>query len=203
MTGAHHARARPFFVVLEGLDGVGKSTCAALLASNLGAELLTTPAPPIRQYRDDIIASFGSCQEAAQLFYLSTVFAAADRVRSLLSDGRSVVMDRYFLSTQAYAEFRGSKLSLDALHTHLVPADLTIYLDAPLDVRRQRLAARNCTHEDRQTLTAAADDRLSALHARRSGLDVVGRWLRIDTAQISPAVVAGQVVQALAQLADA
>lgn len=191
---------RPFFVAFEGLDGSGKSTCAAQAARNLGAEYLTTPSPLIRQFRGDIVASFGSSQEAAQLFYLSTVFAASGQVRSLLSDGRSVVMDRYFLSTQAYAQFRGSRLELDELHKHLVPADLTVYLDAPLAVRRQRLEARHCTHEDRETLTAAADDRLRALHAQRSELGIVGRWLRIDSAQASPAEITCQIVRALKSL---
>ena len=74
----------PIFVVFEGLDGTGKSTCARLVAERLGAELLTTPSPEVRRYRDDLIECYAGSQEAAQLFYLSTVFAASDQIRGLL-----------------------------------------------------------------------------------------------------------------------
>ena len=123
-------------VVFEGLDGSGKTTCARLLADRLDAALLTTPCPEVRSFRDDLIRSYDGCQEAGQLFYLSTVFDASVRVRGLLRSGRSVVIDRYFLSTQAYAAFRGSQLNLDDTSDLLEPADLTVFLDTPLEVRR-------------------------------------------------------------------
>ena len=43
----------PRFIVFEGPDGAGKTTCAGLLAQRLGADLLTTPPPGVRRYRDD------------------------------------------------------------------------------------------------------------------------------------------------------
>jgi thymidylate kinase len=72
------------FIVSEGLDGSGKSTCAAQLAEHIGAELMTTPSPRVRRYRDDLIQSLGASQEARHLFYLATVFAASDEVAALL-----------------------------------------------------------------------------------------------------------------------
>ncbi|MDX9723068.1 MAG: AAA family ATPase [Myxococcota bacterium] len=170
---------RPLFVVFEGLDGSGKSTCAALLAKRIDAELLTTPSPRIRRYRDELVDSFGSSQEARQLFYLATVCAASEEASALLRQGRSVVLDRYFLSTQAYAAFRGSRLELDDLQHLLQPADVTIYLDSSLATRLARLQHRKQSREDQETITAEADEHLREEHLRRSHLQVLGRFLRI------------------------
>jgi thymidylate kinase len=171
---------KPIFVVIEGLDGAGKTTCAMKLAHAIGAEYMTTPSPEIRQLRPSILGNFGGSQQAVQLFYLSTVFAASLQVRNALNAGKSVVLDRYFLSTQTYAEFRGSPLELDFLATALVPADVTIYLDAPLALRKARLSNRACTAADRETLTKAADASLRELYRQKSALPVVGAWQRLS-----------------------
>jgi dTMP kinase len=163
---------KPTFIVFEGLDGSGKSTCAARLAALTGATLLTTPSVRVRRFRDELVDSLGPSQESRQLFYLATVFSASEHVRRLLAEGTSVVMDRYFLSTQAYAAFRGSRLRLDELASMLAPADVTIYLDTPLDARRARLRHRATTPADHETLTAAADARLRHEHMQRASLPV-------------------------------
>jgi dTMP kinase len=178
--------ARPMFIVLEGLDGAGKTTCARMLADFLDAQSMTTPSPEVREHRDAIVGSFAGNQEAAHLFYLSTVVAASSQVGQVLASGRSVVMDRYFLSTQAYAEFRGSNLQLDYLGSRLAAADLTVYLDAPAAVRAQRLSGRNPTAADLETLPAGACERLRRLHLNRSASPVVGNWLEVDNAGGDP-----------------
>lgn len=124
------SRCMPIFLVLEGLDGAGKTTIAQRAAEVLGAVYMTTPCPQVRGYREELLRAFAGCQEAAQLLYLATVFAASAAAREQLASGRSVVLDRYFLSTHAYAEFRGSSLLLDSLQQHLKPADLTSDDDA-------------------------------------------------------------------------
>ena len=184
------------FIVFEGLDGSGKSTCARLLAREMGAEFMTTPSPEVRAHRQDIITSFNRCQEACQLFYLSTVFAASARVGELLATDRSVVLDRYFLSTQAYAAFRGSNLDLDAIAQQLLPADITVFLDVPLSTRRARLLKRGATVADRETLSSKADAALRRTHAARFELPVVGRLLRLDGERPSPDDVVRRVLEA-------
>ncbi len=170
----------PTMVVFEGLDGSGKSTCAARLAERTGAVLLTTPSPPVRQYRDDLIECLGPSQESRQLFYLATVFSASESARALRSEGRSVVIDRYFLSTQSYAAFRGSRLALDEVGSLLLPADVTIYLDTSLATRSARIGQRGASAADNETLCERADAQLRNEHVRRSGLSVVGRFVCID-----------------------
>ena len=186
----------PRFVVFEGLDGAGKTTVAEQVAAALNAIYMTTPSPQVRIFRDEILAALGPCQEAAQLFYLATVFAASRVVDAHIAAGRSVVLDRYFLSTQAYAEFRGSVLQIDDVQRHLRPADLTVYLDAPLDVRRSRVALRrDANAADRETLSLMADTQLRQTHTARSRLHVVGRFLTLDTALLSPEQTTNRVLE--------
>jgi dTMP kinase len=118
-------------------------------------------------------------------------------VRCLLENEVSVVLDRYFLSTQAYAEFRGSRLDVDALGDLLVPADVTVFLDVSLEVRRRRLAARGSSTADRETLSTPADTHLRAAHASRANLSVVGRWLSVDAAMETPDALQSLVVRAI------
>ncbi len=166
---------RPTFIVFKGLDGSGKSTCAAALAAQLGAALMTTPTPSVRAYRDDLMLSLGASQEARQLFYLATVFAASREITALLDQGRSVVLDRYFLSTQAYAAFRGSQLSLDDVQRLLRPADVTIYGCSARHSRREATAAR---HKHRRSGDALRDRRrLSARGAHAARTSGGGRTL--------------------------
>ncbi len=188
---------KPVFVVFEGLDGSGKSTVAKLVADALDAILMTTPSVRVREFRDDIIADFGGSQEAAQLFYLATVFAASRAADGHIAAGRSAVLDRYFLSTQAYASFRGSVLRDDDVQRHLLPADLTVFLQAPLDVRRVRVSERGGSAADRETLLPSGDSALRREYETRFDLPVVGRLLILDSATASPDELAVQVMQEL------
>lgn len=177
---------RPRFIVFEGLDGAGKSSCAQRTAELLGAKYLTTPSDKLRAYRNAVVDSFGSCQEGAQFFYFATVLAASAEARSCLDHGKSVVLDRYFLSTQVYAEFRGSQFPVDeALVNFLLPADVTVFLDVPLETRRKRVAVRGSDAADMETLTEKSDLNLRQGYWRLSSLPVVGEWLPIDAAQSS------------------
>lgn len=191
-------KERPRFIVFEGLDGAGKSTCAQRTAELLDAKYLTTPSDKLRQYRNPVVNGFGSCQEAIQFFYFATVLAASAEARSCLDDGKSVVLDRYFLSTQVYAEFRGSQFPVDeALVKFLLPADLTIFLDVPLEIRRKRVAVRGSDAADRETLTEGSDQYLRQAYMRLISLPVVGEWMPIDAAQSSIDDIARRVADVL------
>lgn len=178
-------QTHPVFLVFEGLDGSGKSTSAKRTAEILNARYMTTPSEALRAHREAIVTSFGSSQEAAQLFYLATVMAASREVEACLASGVSVVLDRYLLSTQVYAEFRGSQLRIEAeIERLLRPADFTAFLDASLELRRSRVAQRAETSAaDRETFDSSADSMLRAGYERRFGNQIVGNLIRIDTSQ--------------------
>jgi dTMP kinase len=188
----HHP---PVFLVFEGLDGVGKTSCAKVTAELLDAHFMTTPTATIRKYRDQIIESFKGNQEAAQMFYLATVLAASDEAKSHLAKGRSVVLDRYFLSTQVYAEFRGSTLDVDeSVEKVLQPPDWTVFLEASLNVRKSRLLLRGSSASDDETLTERANNLLLNGYKRRMHLPVAGKNMRMDTSSLGVLEIARKIV---------
>ena len=186
------------FVVFEGLDGVGKSTTARHFAKVIGAEFLATPDRELAEARRLLEPVFEAHPEARMLWYAATVMRVSDRVKGLLRLGRPVVVDRYFLSTLAYAALRGANLGLTEVEGVLVVPDLTVFLYAPLSVRdsRMRLRSLNST-EDRSTLDAAVDAKLERSFRGYAGRPVAGRFVAVDASVRSPGEISEMLVQML------
>ena len=190
--------SKPCFVVLEGADGVGKSTLAVELAARLDAVLLSTPLHELAAVRSVVDAVFEDCPLARQVWYAATVLSASCRARQLLERGRSVVLDRYWLSTRCYAQVTGQALELSEVQNLLATPDLTAYLHAPLAVRRERVGRRACLQpHDRMTLSEEGHARLDAAYRGGASLPVVGRWLALDAGAFGPEELAEAVVGGL------
>lgn len=136
-------------IALEGIDGSGKSTQARRLADALGAELTFEPGATAlgRAIRTLVLDPGGAAHPRAEALLM-----AADRaqhvdeaVRPSLEAGRWVVTDRFSASTLAYQGW-GRGLAAEPLRAVVawaaagVEADLSILVDIPLEVARQRLA---------------------------------------------------------------
>lgn len=171
------------FIVVEGLDGVGKSTFVKALSKAIGADELRTPSDKFKEVRETLEDAYKGSFLARQLFYASSVVDISDEVRKLLVGGNSVVVDRYWLSTQVYHDWKceGDNFDLEDVCTHLLVPDWTIYLELPLEERERRLTLRGMnTAEDKITLNKEADDKLSGLYEKYSSSPIVGRWLTVD-----------------------
>ncbi|WP_375750021.1 dTMP kinase [Vibrio sp. HN007] len=180
------------FIVIEGLDGAGKSTVSKHLAKKLNAKLLTTPGEDFKRTRKQLDAAFKNNLKARQLFYMATVLNVADKAQSLLASGQNVVVDRYWLSTQVYHCWmtNGQHYNLHEIERDLLKPDLTVFLDLPKHERKKRINNRNnCTAEDSQTLTLKADDALRNLYEQMSDSEPVGKWLSVDASQSVGAIV--------------
>ncbi len=157
------------FITFEGGDGSGKSTQLDLLARWLGESgqaVVVTREPGGTevgvQLREIILHRKGFLAPRAE-----ALLYAADRahhihtvVRPALAEDKVVIQDRYFDSSVAYqgagrvlAEDEVRDLSLWATEG-LIP-DLTVVLDVPADVLRQR---RDTTRTVYDRLEAEADD---------------------------------------------
>lgn len=156
------------FVVVEGPDGVGKTTLASRLAArlrDLGADVLEVREPggtPIAEAaRAAVLDPRLDATPLAELFLM--LAARADLVerviRPSLLVGRVVLGDRYDLSTLAY-QVEGRRLPRDAvlaanqLATGGLTPDLTLVLDAPQDALNERMTAQR---KERDRIERAED----------------------------------------------
>jgi len=98
------------FIVFEGLDGSGKSTQVERLASALraaGHDVLATAEPTRGEWgrRIRAAASGGepvTAEQELEWFFADRREHVRDTVEPALAAGRTVVCDRYYLSTVAY-----------------------------------------------------------------------------------------------------
>lgn len=149
------ARARGLFVTLEGGDGVGKTTQAALLDEWLTAQgrtVVRTREPGGTEVgvliRDIVLHHRGEISDRAE-----ALLYAADRahhvhtvVRPALERGDIVIQDRYLDSSVAYQGAgrvlgRAEVRDLSLWATGGLLPDLTVLLDLDPDLARQRLDA--------------------------------------------------------------
>ena len=156
------------FITFEGPEGGGKSTQVQALAEWLrkqGKAVVVTREPGgtrlaelirglVRDAMDDPPVT--RCE--VLLFLASRAQVVSQVIRPALARGDWVVCDRFADSTFAYQGFgRGIDVQLlknfnDFVTEGLVP-DMTLLLDVPPEVSRERLAAR-------QAATAATGDRI-------------------------------------------
>ena len=149
--------ARGRFITFEGIEGVGKSTMIDVFSGCIdaaGHRILRTREPggtPTAERIRSIVAEH-SDEPMSDIGELLLIFAARslhveNAIRPALEAGTWVICDRFTDSSRAY-QGAGRGLGLDivdelAEHVHgdLWP-DLTVLLDAPVDVGMQRANRR-------------------------------------------------------------
>lgn len=171
-----------FFVTLEGVEGSGKSTQAARVASSLsenGRKVLTTREPGGTKTGEGIRALLlgsddGSVRPETELLLIMASRAqhVRDVILPALRGGAVVICDRFSDATMAYQsggrgipEERVS--ALDAVATGGLKPDLTVLLDLPEEEGMARLKGRS-----------AEPDRMER-ESRSFHKDVRGRYLEI------------------------
>ena len=152
------------FIVIEGIDGAGKSTQARLLAKwfeDRGYEVVLTKEPTdtafgklIRKLvltggKEGIIDGARISHEAeALLFAADRAEHVAKLIRPSLEACKVVISDRYFYSSLAYQWARGLDLEwLIDLNRFAIRPDLVILLDLPVKESMKRLRSRSIKSE--------------------------------------------------------
>ncbi len=172
-------------IVVEGLDGTGKSTFSRELARRLGAEWGTTPGLELRKLRGAIEAQARGCFPAMHTFFAASVLAEAARVRPLLEAGRDVVLDRYWATTVAYASLEPDHLDLASCERGLLTVDRTWYLTLAEPERRRRLQDRGTTPGDRNTMVDAHRRRLEAAYCAELRRPLHGVVVSVDVSALA------------------
>lgn len=190
------------FIVIEGLDGTGKSTTCMALAERLGGSALNTPLDKFKDVRAKLEDIYAEESYGRQLFYASTAICSSLKVEKELKRMPVVVLDRYWLSTQVYHSWRteGAHFNLYEVESMLLKPDLTVYLELSLDNRIKRLYGRgDNTEEDRQTTDLAANQKLNDLYLSYSDSPCVGNWLKVD-ASLKTNEIVRQIINHLIEM---
>ena len=112
---AARANAPGWLVVIEGIDGAGKSTVIRRLAEHCaarGLECVTSAEPTRGQWglklRQSMAEGRLSLDEELSLFLKDRAEHVESLVRPAMEQGKVVILDRYYLSTAAYQGARGA-----------------------------------------------------------------------------------------------
>lgn len=193
--------ARGKFITIEGIEGVGKSTNLDFVQSVLedrGREVVRTREPggtPSAERIRQVLLELGdeSIPDIAELllFFAARSLNLENLIRPALATGQWVLCDRFTDATRAY---QGAGRGLDReridtlagwVHDGLEP-DLTLLLDAPVEVGFARIAARRSVDRMESEarafyervragyldLAAANPDRFAVIDAAQSLADV-------------------------------
>jgi dTMP kinase len=200
------------FVVLEGIDGCGKTTQIQALQEWLPRSGLIPPGKELVVTREPGGTAFGEALrelllhppahqvpgERAELLLYAADRAqhVAERIAPSLAAGHWVLSDRFSGSTEAY-QGHGRGLPLGAIRqlerfaTAGLRPDLTLWLDLPLEetLRRRR-------HRRGDRIEAEGEAFLARVHGGFQELAAGADWWRVE-ATGDPAAVSARCRQAL------
>lgn len=144
------------FIVLEGIDGSGKSSLAKALA-NQGDSVFFEPTRSTAEGLEirGILSSEPEItveinRMLLKLFRIDRLWNLENQIKPGLKNGR-VVLDRYFFSTAAYQGL-DQEHCLNIVEEYLndkevLQPDLVLYLDVSVEQSLNRLSTRNTTQD--------------------------------------------------------
>jgi len=144
-------KKRGLLIVVEGIDGTGKSSQVKMLADALrsrGEEVLQDREPSDGPFGKTLRASMTegrfSPDEELELFHQDRKQHVDDIILPALERGAHVVLDRYYFSTMAYQGANGFDVAeLRATNEAFAPApDLLFILDLNVDQALERIGTR-------------------------------------------------------------
>lgn len=142
------------FIVLEGIDGTGKSTQARKLAEHFTALGRTvalsrepTDGPWGTLLRNSAETGRLSPEEELDAFLKDRRQHVSELIAPALASGSVVILDRYYFSTMAYQGARGfDPLQIRKHNEVFAPVpDLLLILDLDIDTALKRIGSRGDT----------------------------------------------------------
>lgn len=173
---ATESESQGLFIVLEGIDGTGKSSHAKRLASyfsSLGREVVLsrepTDGPWGKKLRDSATTGRLEPEEELEYFLRDRREHVDQLIRPALAEGKVVILDRYYFSTMAYQGARGfDPAQIRRRNEEFAPVpDWLFILDVEIDTALQRIGHRGDTanhFERRDALQKCREIFLSLRH---------------------------------------
>lgn len=161
------------FIVIEGIDGTGKSTQAQQLAAWLreqGREVIVDYEPTLgvhgKKLRDSFVNGRLAPEEELELFLADRREHVEQVIAPALAAGKTVILDRYYFSNMAYQGAVGfDPAEIRRLNEAFAPVpDLLFILDLDVDTALSRIGGRGDTaneFEKRENLERCRDIFLS------------------------------------------
>jgi dTMP kinase len=140
-----------FFIVIEGIDGTGKSTQVSRLGewfSQQGREVLRsrepTDGPWGKKLRESASRGRLSPKEELSFFLNDRRQHVETTIAPALAAGKVVILDRYYFSTMAYQGARGfDPAEIRRMNEEFAPRpDLLLILDLDVETAHQRIGHR-------------------------------------------------------------
>jgi dTMP kinase len=142
---------RGLFIVIEGIDGTGKSTQVKRLGewfSSKGREVVLsrepTDGPWGKKLRESAATGRLSPADELQYFLNDRLQHVEELIKPSLAAGKVVILDRYYFSTMAYQGSRGFDPSeIRAKNETFAPVpDLLLIMDLDVDTALERIGGR-------------------------------------------------------------
>jgi len=153
MTTKHNSlEAKGYLIVIEGIDGTGKSTQATMLAEALrksGREVVQsfepTNGPWGKKLRDSATTGRLSIEDELEYFINDRREHVEQLIIPTIKSGGIVILDRYYFSTMAYQGARGIDPAVIRVknETFAPQPDTLIILDLDVDIALQRIGVRD------------------------------------------------------------
>jgi dTMP kinase len=142
---------RGILVVLEGIDGAGKTTQVTELADRLrrhGADVVVskepTEGPWGAKIRASVVNGRMSAADELEAFLKDRQEHVAQVIQPALDVGKVVLVDRYYFSTAAYQGVRGLDVEsiLQQNEAFAPQPDVLVFLDLDVDLAMERIRRR-------------------------------------------------------------
>ena len=142
-------------IVIEGLDGTGKSTLISSLCKQLDATLISTPPEMFdsRIFEGELREFFDATEQSRRREYYRSANFLASELALIALEKSHVIMDRYWPSTAAFSAMDESNPEWEELGTFpkgFVRPDTIILLTVSEEERENRLKNRDELRTDEE-----------------------------------------------------
>lgn len=136
------------FVVIEGIDGCGKTTVSKKIVeklSSMGYKTIYTFEPytsPFSEALRRYIEVYGDAEVEIEILSmaLDRIFHVKKVIEPFLNQGYIVICDRYVYSSIAYQGAKNGDMEwIKIVNRYAIKPDIAIYLRVPLEVALERL----------------------------------------------------------------
>ena len=142
--------SKGIFIVFEGIDGSGKSSCADFVSNALGKnrDVIKTAEPTKEGIGAFIRSSADLTPEAEALLFVADRAQHTNTIKQWVNDGKVVICDRYYASTLAYqsASMNGRAVDIGWLKSMndnvIMEPDITFLFDTDPEIGLERVESR-------------------------------------------------------------